>query len=135
MLDDGATLLAEFRDSYFGRRSDFATIGAYESAVNGRGIPDMDIDVMGSGSIDILMRRGISFAWDALHEAVDLPWKPSLVARVSVEATLMDADMYTGYVTFFSAEFAERMGIGEASDLPGLQVVLTSEDCVTPLAD
>ncbi|MFE9404924.1 hypothetical protein ACFYNY_24780 [Streptomyces sp. NPDC006530] len=135
MLDDGANLLAAFRDSYFGRRSDFADMGSYESAVNGRGIPDMDIQSLGPESIELLMRRGTSFAWDALHVAVNLPGKPSLLARVSVEPTLMDATMYTGYVTFFSAEFAESMGIGEENDLPGLQVVLASEDCVNPLPD
>lgn len=135
VLDDGANLLAAFRESYFGRRSAFADVGSYESAVNGRGIPDMDFEELGPESIELLMRRGTSFAWDALHAAADLPWKPSLLARVSVEPTMMDANMYTGYVTFFSAEFAEAMGIGEENDLPGIQIILASEDCVTPLPD
>ena len=41
----------------------------------------------------------------------------------------------TGYVTFFSAKFADEVGMGADVDLPGLQVVMSNEDCVTPLPD
>ncbi|MGW6977445.1 hypothetical protein [Streptomyces sp. NPDC054952] len=135
MLDGDVTLLAEFRDSYFGERSSFPNAGSYELAVNGRGIPDLDIELTGAERIEPLMRRGVSFAWDALHGAGALSWKPSMLARVSVEPTVMDPDDYTGYVTFFSAKFADEVGMGADFELPGIQVIMSSEDCATPLRD
>lgn len=134
VLEDGATLLAEFRTSYFGHRSAFVNTGSFEVAVNGRGIPDLDIQATGVGRIDRLMRRGISFAWDALYEANSLPWKPTLMARVSAGPILTDPETYTGYVTFFSAEFAKEVGVMTEVDLSGLQVIMSTEDCVTPLS-
>ncbi|MFB4317448.1 hypothetical protein [Actinomadura sp. 21ATH] len=47
-VEHGAVLLTAFRRSYFGQRSSFPAIGDYEAAVNGRGIPDLDIDLVGS---------------------------------------------------------------------------------------
>ncbi|MEH0544043.1 hypothetical protein ACWGH3_29685 [Streptomyces sp. NPDC054884] len=135
VTDDGATLLAEFRDSYFGERSAFADAGSYELAVNGRGIPDLDIEAVGKARVDALMRRGIAFAWDALYAAYALPCESALVARVSVAPILMDPDMYTGYVSFFSAKFSDRLGMGADSELDGFQVLMSGKDCATPLPD
>lgn len=134
--DGGAILLAAFRDSYFGERSAFTDTGSYELAVNGRGIPDLDIVVQGVERIRVLMRRGVAFGRAALSCAnlanvSDAP----VLARVSVAPTLMDQELFTGYVTFFSSRFARGLGAGPDSRLPGIQVVLSSEDCAVRSSD
>jgi hypothetical protein len=42
-MKTGAVLLREFLRGYHGDRDRFAIIASYESAVNGRGIPDLDL--------------------------------------------------------------------------------------------
>lgn len=59
VMDEGATLLSSFRESYFGDRESFHGIGIYEAAVNGRGIPDSDVTEVGGEQIEVLMRRGL----------------------------------------------------------------------------
>ncbi|WP_331755935.1 hypothetical protein [Streptomyces anulatus] len=133
VLDEGATLLSAFRESYVGDRASFSGIGSYEAAVNGRGIPDLDLTGTGDEQIRMLMRRGTAFAWDALHATSVLPWAPPLLARISAAPVLMDPDTWTGYGTFFSSQFEGDLGLDANADLPGIQIVLSSIDCANPL--
>ncbi|MFE5515056.1 hypothetical protein ACFQ9J_31455 [Streptomyces sp. NPDC056529] len=133
VLDGGATLLSAFRESYVGDRASFSGIGSYEAAVNGRGVPDLDVTDTGDEQTRMLMRRGSAFAWDALHAASVLPWAPPLLARISAAPILMDPGTWTGYVTFFSSRFEGDLGLAASADLPGIQIVLSSIDCENPL--
>ncbi|TMR31144.1 hypothetical protein [Actinomadura geliboluensis] len=133
VVDEGATLLSAFRDSHFGDRSAFSTVGQYEAAVNGRGIPEDGIEPSGLEKTRQLMRRGTAFAWSALH-AANTSWRGiALTARISVEPTLFDPDVVTGYVTFFAAEFADVLGIKPLGEDQGIQILLESVDCLDPL--
>lgn len=134
-VDAGATLLVKFRESYFGERSRFPNVGSYESAVNGRGIPDDDIEELGRGQIQALMRRGVAFAWDALHAAQALSPQPSLTARISSAPILTEPDIYTGYVTFFSAGFNAELGVESVASPSGIQIIMSSDDCVDSLPE
>lgn len=130
---ENATLLSDFLETYHGDRARFPSVGSYEAAVNGRGVPDFDIVATGVERIAAIMRRGVCFAWDALHAAGNLSWAPPLLARISSAPILMDPDVYAGYVTFISERFRQDLGIEEKADPPGIQVVLSSLDCIEPL--
>lgn len=131
--DDGAILLAAFRASYFGERSTFRTIGDYELAVNGRGIPDLDLETQGPERVPLLMRRGCAFAWTALHTACSVMPESPMMARISAAPVLMDPDTFTGHVSFISCRFADAMGWDRITDRSGIQIVLSSEECARPL--
>ncbi|MFF7156112.1 hypothetical protein [Streptomyces sp. NPDC008139] len=47
----------------------------------------------------------------------------------------MDPDMHTRYVTFFSASFADELGMGNEVELPEFQAVMSNDDRATPLPD
>ncbi|MCP2342140.1 hypothetical protein [Actinomadura rupiterrae] len=133
VLDDGAALLVAYRRSYFGRRP--AEAVDWELAVNGRGIPDGDITACGDERIRLLMRRGMAFAWEALHAlGTSAPGHP-MIARVSASEVLSEPGAFTGYVSFFSAEFADAMGVGRGGEGDGVLVYLTSEECTQPLPE
>ncbi|GAA4234877.1 hypothetical protein GCM10022254_40810 [Actinomadura meridiana] len=133
VMEDGANLLAALRDAYFGDRKRSATVGHYESAVNGRGIPDDDINASGPDRVCQLMRRGVAFAWAALYAAKSSERKPLLMSRISMEPTLFDSNVVTGYVTIFSSDFADALGVGPLHEKRGVQILLESSDCPHPL--
>lgn len=133
--EGGAMLLVAFRDSYFGDRSSFSTVGESETAVNGRGIPEDGIQSSGREKVRDLMRRGVAFAWAALHAANASNQSASLMSRISVEPTLFDPEVVTGYVTFFTAEFASVLGVRPLGEKDGIQILLESADCLEPLQD
>ena len=94
---DGAYLLKAWHESYFGPRRDAKS---YESAVNGRGIPDLDLVEAGDRTARRLLGRGIAFARAALLRAEkDIP-NVEMAARVSAAPVLTDPSQITGYVTF-----------------------------------
>ncbi|MEU5992275.1 hypothetical protein ABZ806_25170 [Spirillospora sp. NPDC047418] len=132
VTDEGARLLVAFRDSYYGARAGFTHTVDYELAVNGRGVPDLDIEAQGHERARLLMRRGSAFAWAALHAAgLSMP-RPLLVARISTAPVLTDPDVFTGHVTFFSSHPTETVQL--SGDLPDIQILLVSADCTSPLA-
>ncbi|MFC0548099.1 hypothetical protein [Kutzneria chonburiensis] len=97
---DGAVLLKGWHASYHGDRARFTDTTGYELAVNGRGIPDLDLAEEGEARAERLRGRGVAFAEAALKRAEkDLP-HVEVVAYVSVSPTLFDPDRYTGNVTF-----------------------------------
>jgi hypothetical protein len=131
VLDDGAALLVAFRRSYFGSRS--AEAVDWELAVNGRGIPDDDITVYADERIRLLMRRGVAFAWEALRALGEsIPGHP-MIARVSTGEVMTSPGEFTGYVSFFSAAFADAMCVGRWNEGDGVLVYLFSDECTEPL--
>ncbi|MGK5558354.1 hypothetical protein ACSNOI_42815 [Actinomadura kijaniata] len=134
MVDEEAVLLAAFRRSYRGTRSWLGGTVDWELAVNGRGIPDEDLTAHGDERVRLLTRRGIAFAWEALH-ALDTsaPGHP-MIARVSVSEVLASPGEFTGYVTFFSAAFENAMRVEHTAEGDGIQVYLFSPECTEPLA-
>ncbi|MFJ9779104.1 hypothetical protein ACIRSS_05950 [Amycolatopsis sp. NPDC101161] len=62
---DGALLLSRWYDSYHGDRSTFSQVVDYEVAVNGRGVPDLDLTEGRNKRVPKLLRRGMAFAWRA----------------------------------------------------------------------
>src|SRR5262245_30429324 len=84
LVDDDAVLLRRFLDSYHGDRGRFADVVGYEAAVNGRGIPDLDLDPSSPDATLILLRRGVAFAWQALHKAYTHEPRLDVSAYVSV---------------------------------------------------
>lgn len=98
---DGAVLLAALSGSYHGDRARFTDVVGFEVAVNGRGIPDLDLEGLGLNAIPILLRRGVAFAWLALSGL-----RGKIVGQVAgfvtVSPMLFDPDQVTGNVTFCS---------------------------------
>lgn len=127
LLEDGAMLLRLFRDSYFGDRARFTDMLGYEIAVNGRGVPDLDITVGGRDRANLLLRRGLAMAWSALHDASRSFPKVTVFGYVSVSPTLMDPDDWTGNVTFTSGETAHPYF--DVETMPGIVVSLESREC------
>ncbi|MET7993368.1 hypothetical protein ABZU76_20965 [Amycolatopsis sp. NPDC005232] len=131
---DGAHLLEAWYRSYFGDRDRFSEVIDYEAAVNGRGIPDLDLTEIGESLVSLLLGRGVAFAWAALHQQNDdLPavW---MAAYISAGPTLFDPDKFTGNVTFCTVPLG-RPGYIDALKVTkeDIVVALFSEDCRHPL--
>jgi len=100
---DGAVLLKGWHANYHGDRARFTDTTGYELAVNGRGIPDLDLAEVGEARVERLRTRGMAFAEVALKKAeTDVP-NVEVVAYVSVSPTLFDPELFTGNVTFCAA--------------------------------
>lgn len=126
-IDGDAVLLRMMKSSYFGDRTRFSNILGYEMAVNGRGIPDDDIVESGSSSIVALLRRGVAFAWSALHAAnVSLP-DAVVIGRVMVSPTLMNPQDYTGAFTFW--HLPDLGLVPDVKNSPQIVVLLDSREC------
>ncbi|MFG2000929.1 hypothetical protein ACGFNU_17460 [Spirillospora sp. NPDC048911] len=129
MISDGATLLRAWRESYFGDRSRFSEVVDYEVAVNGRGIPDMDLDSVGEVRVLRLLRRGVAFAWAALNrQHCELP-SIRMAAYVSVAPTLFDPAHFTGNVTFCTMGPGRPIYIDPERTGNEIVVALFTEDC------
>ena len=132
-VTDGVTLLASWRKSYFGSRSRFRELIDYEIAVNGRGIPDLDLTEMGVNRVRQLVRRGAAFAWEALYkQRCQLP-DIKLASYISAAPTLVDPDYYTGNVTFCTIRAGQPLHIDARSADNEVVVALFTEDCDHPL--
>jgi hypothetical protein len=129
MTIDGAVLLTSWYESYHGERSRLPELLDYEIAVNGRGIPDLDLVEEGEARVFRLLRRGLAFAWAALHQAhMDLPGT-TLVSYISASPTLMDPDHFTGNVTFCSTSPGQPAHLDPAHVTTDLVVALSTTDC------
>ncbi|WP_245679339.1 hypothetical protein [Actinomadura hibisca] len=88
--------------------------------------------VHGDERIRLLMRRGVAFAREALRVlGASIPGHPVIV-RVSTGEVATSPGQFTGYVTFFSAAFADAMRVGRAEEGDGVLVHLFSEECTGP---
>ncbi|RJL35857.1 hypothetical protein [Bailinhaonella thermotolerans] len=129
---DGAVVLSAFHKSYHGDRARFTSVHGYEFAVNGRGIPDDDIRATEIAGIARLMRRGIAFAWEALHRARTQVPGVEVFGYVSVAPVIMDPEDHTGNVTFSTPT---RPGIPDlqVTESQGIIAALTADECRLPL--
>ncbi|MBB5489890.1 hypothetical protein NE857_14925 [Nocardiopsis exhalans] len=125
---NGAWVLQRFREDYSGIVSKFSDVTGYEAAVNGRSIPDFDIEE-GEFLAESLFRRAYSFARRALLDLGEIPGSPPAVAYVSISPALYDESIITGHVTFCAAREEERPYIEEVSGftLSGI-LLLSSSD-------
>lgn len=134
--ESGACLLTRLKDGYYGDRSSFSDVTGYEAAVNGRGIPDLDVVLQGSARAREIARRGYAFAWAALYESRQASNMPVVTAYLSISRVEMDDDeTYTGSVTFCAHHDGEPPYISDiAQPTYGPILVLASTECDTPLA-
>jgi hypothetical protein len=126
---DGATLLRAWYESYFGERSRFSEIIDYEVAVNGRGIPDIDLIEMGQARVSRLLRRGVAFAWAGLHEQHRQLSDARMAAYISAGPTLVDPEVFTGNVTFCAVRRGQPEYIDPSRLLDEIVIALFTEDC------
>ncbi|WP_152514237.1 hypothetical protein [Nocardiopsis valliformis] len=133
--DSGAWVLRSLRGGYAGVESQFSDLIDYEASVNGRAIPDLDLDFADSRRVETLFRRGYSFAHCALFSLGRVPGAPSAVAYVTIGPTLFDENIVTGSVTFCATREGECPYIDDISDLSLSGVLLLdSDDCREPLS-
>jgi hypothetical protein len=118
--DDGAVLLRRLLASCHGDRQHFTTVTAWENAVNGRGIPDMDV-TEGPDRIARLMYRGAEYARAATAVARRSLPDETVLAYVYVTPSPIDPADRAGTVTFTSP------GTGE---IPYVSDVAAVDDCV-----
>ncbi|WP_329049131.1 hypothetical protein OG738_40895 [Amycolatopsis sp. NBC_01488] len=130
---DGAVLLSCWYDSYHGDRLTFSQIMDYEVAVNGRGIPDLDLTEVRNDRVPKLLRRGIAFAWRALHVQQHQFPDIEMSAYISVSPTLFDANYFTGNVTFCAVRTGERPYIDRELLKDEIVAAIFSRDCVIDL--
>jgi hypothetical protein len=105
---DGALLLGALHRSYSGRRSLFTDVTSYEAAVNGRGVPDMDLPDHGPRRVDMLIRRSYSFACEALSQLSRIPEPPLVTAFISIAKTWTEDPVFVGTVTFWARHEGEN---------------------------
>ncbi|MEU8001041.1 hypothetical protein AB0B66_07755 [Catellatospora sp. NPDC049111] len=132
-VSDRAVLLGAWYMSYHGDRSSFSETMDYEAAVNGRGIPDLDLTVEGQERAAMLLRRGVAFAWAALHEQHRQLPEVEVAAYISSAGTLVDPDHFTGNVTFCAVRPGQPPYIDPAQLTDDIVVSIATGDCVGPL--
>ncbi|GAA2628956.1 hypothetical protein [Paractinoplanes durhamensis] len=128
----GAWLLRRFLATYSGSPSAFSDVTGYEAAVNGRGIPDLDLDVGGKARAAALARRGAAFARAALARLnADFPDHPAAVAYVSISDVDMDDEVvYVGDVTFVSVHDGEPPYLADLDGMAeGAVLAIDSAEC------
>jgi hypothetical protein len=120
----GAFLLRRFLAGYSGAPATDVT--GYEAAVNGRGVPDLDLAVGGRARATALARRGVGFARAALGRLdADYPDHPGAVAYVSIaEVDVDDEPVYVGDVTFVTAHEGEAPYLAEPESVTANAVAL-----------
>jgi hypothetical protein len=103
----GAFLLRRFLATYSG--SPETDVTGYEAAVNGRGVPDLDLAVTGRARANALARRGVGFARAALGRLdADYPDHPEADAYVSIAEVEGDGEiLYVADVTFVTTHPGE----------------------------
>lgn len=130
----GAHLLKAFHRGYGGHRENFSDVTAYEAAVNGRAVPDVDLTEIGVARVQALVRRAYAFAWMALFLLREISGHHKVTAYVSVGPTLMDDNVYTANVTFCADHEAEGAYISQVDAFEGAALLaLDSTECDGPL--
>ena len=130
---DDAILLRSWHESYYGKRARFPEIIDYEAAVNGRGIPDVDLAEVGEARVSRLLHRGAAFAWAALYEQHRQVPEARMAAYISAAPTFMDPTSFTGNVTFCAMRSGQPPYIDPTRLTDEIVVALLTEDCGQPL--
>lgn len=126
-------MLSSWYDSYHGDRKTFPHIMDYEVAVNGRGIPDLDLTESRNERVPELLRRGIAFGWSALHVQHHQFPDVEMSAYVSASPTLFDADYFTGNVTFCAIRDGGRPYIDREYLKGEIVAAIFTRDCIVDL--
>lgn len=131
----GAWLLKQFLATYSGSREDFTDLTGYEAAVNGRGIPDLDIMSQGIERARILSKRAYAFAKAALHRLTEIPNHPRGYAYISISSLEIEKrQVYTGSVTFVTLHHGEAPYLESIQDVTSAAVLaVDSTECTLPL--
>lgn len=132
----GAWLLRDFLATYHGSPKAFNDLTGYEAAVNGRGVPDLDLAVGGKARAVALARRGVAFARAALYRLnADFPDHPPAVAYVSIGDVDMDDEiLYVGDVTFVTDHDGEPPYLGNLEGVTANAVLaIDSTECLEPV--
>jgi hypothetical protein len=129
----GAWLLLRFRDTYFGSPGNFTDVTGYESAMNGRAIPDLDLTVAGKTRAVALAQRGVAFVRAALHRLnMGHPDHPPTTAYVSISE--VDRGDYDGSVTFVTAHAGEPPYLADLDGITANAVLaIDSTECLEPV--
>jgi len=136
----GAWLLRDFLATYHGSPEAFIDVTGYEAAVNGRGVPDLDLTIRGKALAVVLARRGVAFARAALYQLnAHHPDHPPAIAYVTInELDLDDEDIddgivYEANVTFVAAHDGERPYLGDLDAVSGSALAaIDSAECQQP---
>lgn len=128
--EEGAVLLRQRRESYFGDRARFADIAGYEAAVNGRGIPDLDIEpsIVGQERGKLILLRGLAMAWFALCGLGQALPGVKVFGYLSASPTLMDPEDWTGNLTFVSVRDGSKQSYIDVENVPGVLILIDSEE-------
>ena len=133
----GAWLLRRFLATYSGSPDAFTDVTGYEAAVNGRGIPDLDLTAGGKARAVALARRGVAFARAALTRLnADHPGHPPATAYVSIGDVDMDDEVsYVGDVTFVMVRDEEPPYVADIDRITANAVlVIDSTEDLEPAA-
>ncbi len=133
--EHGAWLLKQFQATYSGSRTASSDLTSYEASVNGRGVPDLDLQSDGILRARELAKRGYAFARMALFRLNELPDHPAITAYVSISPVEMDeGNFYTANVTFVAFHDGEPSYAGRVEDLTANAVLaVDSWECTEPL--
>lgn len=96
---DGAWVLRALRSSYHGPREEFS-VSHWEEVVNGRGIPDDDLDPADPRRTEILARRTWSYVQAVLARVADLDQVP-VVAFATLSETWTEDPILVAHATFW----------------------------------
>jgi hypothetical protein len=133
--EHGAWLLKYFLETYSSSPAAFADVTGYEAAVNGRGVPDIDLTSDGLDRARDLAKRAYAFARVALYRLSRVPGHPLAAAYVSISSLEMDGDeIYTGSITFTTPHEGEPRYVDNVEELTSNAVLMVDiSDCIEPL--
>lgn len=133
--DQGAWLLSRLRSTYSGSPEAFTDLTGYEAAVNGRAIPDFDLDSRGQERARDLAKRGYVFARMALLRLSEIPDHPPGCAYVSINPVEVDdEEVYAGNVTIVTHHDGEPPYVRDVEGMTSSAVLaLASSDCADAL--
>ncbi|GAA2483974.1 hypothetical protein [Winogradskya humida] len=134
--DRGAWLLRRFLATYSGSPDAFTDLTGYEAAVNGRGIPDLDLTGPSRSRAADLARRGVAFSLAALYRLnEEHPDHPAAVAYLTISAVDMDdEDVYVADITFVTVHDGEPPYVKDLEQVTtGAILAIGSAECRNPL--
>jgi len=132
----GAWLLRNLVATYHGSPEAFSDLTGYEAAVNGRGVPDLDLAVGGKARAEALARRGVAFARAALFRLnAEYPDHPPAAAYISISEVDMDDEiLYVGDVTLVTAHDGEPPYLADIEGVTANAVLaIDSAECLEPV--
>ncbi|MFE3544414.1 hypothetical protein ACFXK0_15745 [Nocardia sp. NPDC059177] len=120
----GAWFIQSFMDSYRGRIDAFSDLTSAEAAINGRAIPDQDLEVSNPCRAEAIARRGIAFGCAAISRLRDYSNAPMAVSYVSVGPALYDERVITGAVTVTTCHPNESPYISDINGFGGTGIII-----------